>query len=142
MGMIRRLADGLTSALTGMGRTSDPRTANRYVYAPKTREDINAAYRGSGIMRKIVNAPADDMIREWREWKADVRRRGSAGEPASTAQHKQRTSSAHLFMLSHTRLRDAYFVERERREAVGRCRSGGGSRFCWRPCGSRRLAAF
>lgn len=72
MGMIRRLADGLTSALTGMGRTSDPRTANRYVYAPKTREDINAAYRGSGIMRKIVNAPADDMIREWREWKADA----------------------------------------------------------------------
>lgn len=72
MGILLRFKDGLTNALTGMGRTSDPRAANRYTYMPKTQQEIYAAYRGSGLMRKIVNIPAKDMVREGLEWKADA----------------------------------------------------------------------
>jgi uncharacterized protein len=72
MGILLRFADGLTNALTGMGRTSDPRSGNRYSYIPKTQQELYAAYRGSGLMRKIVNVPAQDMVREGWEWKAEA----------------------------------------------------------------------
>jgi uncharacterized protein len=72
MGILLRFADGLTNALTGMGRTSDPRSGNRYSYIPKNQQELYAAYRGSGLMRKIVNVPAQDMVREGWEWKAEA----------------------------------------------------------------------
>lgn len=68
MGRVLPFIDRLTNALTGTGSKRDPRAHN--VYAPRilTQHDIAAAYSGSGLMRKICNIPAMDMVREWRTW--------------------------------------------------------------------------
>tara|TARA_Y100001951_G_scaffold102557_2_gene109423 strand:- start:4429 stop:5973 length:1545 start_codon:yes stop_codon:yes gene_type:complete len=66
-----RGADSLTNALSGMGTTNDPRRLNRYCPTVMTQESVAAAYRGSGLMRKIINIPAADMVREWREWSGE-----------------------------------------------------------------------
>lgn len=68
--MLRRFADGLISAL-GMGTNADPRTRTGYAFTPLDRAEIEAAYRGSGLIRKIIKIPADDMVREWRNWQAE-----------------------------------------------------------------------
>lgn len=71
MATIRRLWDGLSNALTGLGTTSDPRYRNAYTFCPLSQQQIEAAYRGSGLMRKVVDIPAFDMVREWRDWQAE-----------------------------------------------------------------------
>lgn len=72
MGVARNLWDGLTNAFTGLGTRSDPRTANAYAFCPLTHQQIEAAYRGSGLMRKVIDIPALDVVREWRDWQADA----------------------------------------------------------------------
>ena len=32
---------------------------------------IEASYLGSGMMRKCINIPAEDAVRDWREWQSD-----------------------------------------------------------------------
>ncbi|WP_268237676.1 phage portal protein [Stakelama pacifica] len=49
----------------------DPRTANAYAARTLSQYDIASAYRGSGLMRKIITIPPLDMVREWRDWQAD-----------------------------------------------------------------------
>jgi phage-related protein (TIGR01555 family) len=73
MGVVRNFFDGLSNALTGAGTRGDPRQANRYSFIPLTQVDIENAYRGSGLMRKIIDIPAEDTVREWREWKGDAK---------------------------------------------------------------------
>lgn len=73
MGNVLRLFDGLKNAITGAGTRRDARTASTYApVLPLTQPDIDAAYRGSGLMRKIIQIPALDMVREWRDWKIDA----------------------------------------------------------------------
>lgn len=72
MGFLRNIADGLTNALTGLGTSSDPRRANAYAFCPLTQHQIESAYRGSGLMRKVIDIPAFDMVREWRDWQAEA----------------------------------------------------------------------
>ncbi len=69
--VFRRFADGLTNVLTGLGTTSDPRYASHYRFTALEQAQIEAAYRGSGLMRKVVDIPAFDMVREGRDWQAD-----------------------------------------------------------------------
>lgn len=66
-----RLFDGLRNAITGSGTARDPRMANNYAWRALTQPEIIAAYRGSGLMRKIIGIPPLDMVREWRDWKAE-----------------------------------------------------------------------
>lgn len=73
MGAVIRLYDNLRNALTGTGTGRDVRTAGAYAVTPfLTREQVDAAYRGSGLLRKIINIPALDMVREWRDWKLEA----------------------------------------------------------------------
>lgn len=70
MGAVLQFVDGLKNAITGTGTSRDPRTRNTYTPTiPLAQEQIAAAFGGSGLMRKIVNIPALDMVREWRDWK-------------------------------------------------------------------------
>lgn len=70
MGSVMNMFDGLVNALTGAGTRRDPRTRDTYVaMPPMDRAALDAAYRGSGLMRKIITIPALDMVREWRSWK-------------------------------------------------------------------------
>lgn len=73
MGVVAYLSDSLRNALTGTGTSRDARTASTYAAMPPlTQYEIDAAYRGSGLMRKIIQIPAMDMVREWREWRAEA----------------------------------------------------------------------
>lgn len=60
--------DTLTNALTGSGTRFDPRSANAYTARILTQHEVASAYSGSGLMRKIIRIPAEDMVREWRTW--------------------------------------------------------------------------
>lgn len=65
-------ADGLSNALSGLGTALDVRIASYYSFTPLGQAEIEAAYRGSGLMRKVIEIPAFDMVREWRDWQADA----------------------------------------------------------------------
>jgi phage-related protein (TIGR01555 family) len=69
-GILRNMADGLRNVLTGLGGAGE-RGGNRYVFCPISQDQIEAAYRGSGLLRKVIDIPAFDMTREWREWQGD-----------------------------------------------------------------------
>lgn len=64
--------DSLTNALTGQGTGADPRMANAYARRELTEFEIAAAYDGSGMMAKVIDIPALDMVREWRNWQAEA----------------------------------------------------------------------
>jgi phage-related protein (TIGR01555 family) len=68
MGVLLNIADKLSNALSGTGTARDIRSANRYRAVALTQDQIAAAYSGSGLIRKIVQIPAFDMIREWRDF--------------------------------------------------------------------------
>ena len=73
MGQVIQLWDSLRNALTGMGTTRDARIASSFFAQPYLNaQEIDAAYRGSGLMRKIIQIPALDMAREWRDWKLEA----------------------------------------------------------------------
>lgn len=70
-GLLRLVKDGLLNAVSGVGTTADPRMASRYGFCPLSQDQIQNAYRGSGMMRKCIDIPALDMVRSWRDWQAD-----------------------------------------------------------------------
>jgi phage-related protein (TIGR01555 family) len=73
MGTVIQMLDHLRNALTGQGGNRDPRMQAAYVAVPHlTQAQIDAAYRSSGLLRKIVQIPALDMVREWRDWRLDA----------------------------------------------------------------------
>lgn len=71
MGAVRNLADGLVNVLTGRGTSVDRSQHGFWYHAPMTAQQIEAAYRSSWLISKIVDLPPMDMVREWREWEAD-----------------------------------------------------------------------
>jgi phage-related protein (TIGR01555 family) len=67
----RMTADGITNVVTGLGTLRDPRVHNAYYSRCFTDREIYQAYAGSWLMTKIVNKPATEMVRAWRDWQAD-----------------------------------------------------------------------
>lgn len=65
--------DSLTNAVSGFGTHADPRSYNRYLPRALSQFEIGAAYDGSGMMAKVIDIPALDMVREWRNWQADAK---------------------------------------------------------------------
>ncbi|WP_324695495.1 DUF1073 domain-containing protein [Novosphingobium sp. RL4] len=65
--------DSLTNAVSGFGTHADPRSYNRYLPRNLDQFHIAAAYDGSGMMAKVIDIPALDMVREWRNWQADAK---------------------------------------------------------------------
>lgn len=63
--------DGLISLVSGMGTTTDPRSWQRYHSRWMSDHDIDQAYRASWVMRRIIDKPATEMVREWRDWQGD-----------------------------------------------------------------------
>jgi phage-related protein (TIGR01555 family) len=66
-----QLNDGLISLISGMGTTTDPRSFQHYRANYMGDMQIDAAYRGSCVMRRAIDKPATEMTREWRDWQAD-----------------------------------------------------------------------
>lgn len=65
-----RIADSLTSFVAGLGTSRDKAATVAYTFAPMTRDQLLAMYRGAWLPRKIVEIPADDACRKWRDWQA------------------------------------------------------------------------
>lgn len=72
MGAVVQMWDSLRNAITGAGTSRDPRAAYRHFATALSQIEIEQAYRGSGLMRKIIQIPAMDMVREWRDWKLEA----------------------------------------------------------------------
>lgn len=64
------LNDSLTSLVSRMGTDRDKAATVFYTNPVMTDEQALAAYRGSWLPRKIVDIPALDSCRKWRDWQA------------------------------------------------------------------------
>lgn len=65
------VGDTLVNLVTGMGTGKDKQTATQFIFNAMDRQQVEAAYRGDWISRKIIDIPATDATREWRTWQAD-----------------------------------------------------------------------
>ncbi|KQT52205.1 MULTISPECIES: anti-CBASS protein Acb1 family protein [unclassified Aureimonas] len=63
--------DSLTNLITGMGGSKEKGASTVYAFVPMQAGELDAAYRGSWLPRKVVDIPAMDMCRAWRAWQAD-----------------------------------------------------------------------
>lgn len=84
LAMTRRpVGDGLENVVAGLGTDRDKRSYS--VWAdPRvlTRQELENMYRGSWLAKKIVNAVADDMTREWLHCMFDGEELGTTIEQA------------------------------------------------------------
>lgn len=65
------LSDGLTNVISGVGTSQDKNVSNVYSMGVIDQGQVEAAYRTSWLMRKVIDLPPFDMVREWRDWQAD-----------------------------------------------------------------------
>jgi len=72
MGAVTYLRDRLTNVMSGKGTSADRSSWNRYAFIPEDPAHCEAAYRSSWLVRKIVDVPALDMTRAWRDWQTDA----------------------------------------------------------------------
>lgn len=65
-------ADGLVNVVSGLGTAKAKRSHNEFTYALLNNwQQLDAAYQSNWLARQIVDAPAEDMTREWRTIKCD-----------------------------------------------------------------------
>lgn len=70
MGTVSRLYDGLTSLVANLGTSRDKAATTFYVANILDDAQALAMYEGSALARNIVDIPAIDSCREWRDWQA------------------------------------------------------------------------
>jgi uncharacterized protein len=64
--------DGLRSFVSGMGTDRDKAATVEYIQPERGNDQqLQAAYEGAWLPRRIVDQPAEDATRKWREWQAD-----------------------------------------------------------------------
>lgn len=63
--------DGLVNLVSGMGTERDK--AGQANYSVTNMDDLQlvSAYKASSLARRVIDMPAEDACREWREWQAD-----------------------------------------------------------------------
>lgn len=66
-----RFVDKLVNLLTGLGTAKDKNTGTQYGIPVIPVDQLANAYRGDWLPRKVVDIPAQDATREWRNWVAD-----------------------------------------------------------------------
>ena len=67
----RFLGDGLTNLVSRMGTDRDKAASSVYAMPMLSEVEAINAYRGSWLPRKIVDIPAMDSCRKWRNWQAE-----------------------------------------------------------------------
>jgi len=63
--------DGLKNIVANLGTDRDKASHSTYVDPAIDDAQLAMMYRGSAIARKIVDMPAQDSFREWRDWQAE-----------------------------------------------------------------------
>lgn len=69
--ILQLVRDGLANVMSGAGTASDKRSYARYFLNRLDPVQIDAMYRSSWLMRKVVDLPPYDMTRAGRDWKVD-----------------------------------------------------------------------
>ncbi|MGI4802891.1 MAG: DUF1073 domain-containing protein [Janthinobacterium lividum] len=67
------LADRLINIMSGLGTEKDKLSHGHFAYNFLSRFDLDQAYDGDWLAATIINAPVDDMTREWRTWNGGPR---------------------------------------------------------------------
>ena len=67
-----RLLDGLMNLVSGMGTARDKGGQAEYYQPTYDPLQLITAYRASSLIRRVVDMPAEDACREWREWQAEA----------------------------------------------------------------------
>lgn len=62
--------DGLRNIVANLGTSRDKASGSTYDDHTVNDDQLIAMYRTSAIAKKIVDLPAEDSLREWREWQA------------------------------------------------------------------------
>lgn len=70
--LARIVGDSLTNLVSRMGTGRDKAAHSTYAAAVLTDDQIVNAYRGAWLPRKIVDIPALDSCRKWRNWQAEA----------------------------------------------------------------------
>ena len=73
MGIIKNMADGLVNIVANLGTSRDKAAHNHYVVTPWTPQQLEAIYRASWLARAIIDYPAEDATRKWRQWRAEAK---------------------------------------------------------------------
>jgi uncharacterized protein len=68
----RFVGDSLTNLVSRLGTDRDKASASYYAFTPLTDEQILVAYKTAWLPRKIVDIPAFDSVRAWRDWQAEA----------------------------------------------------------------------
>lgn len=63
--------DRLANLVTGLGTVKDKTYGAAYTLTPLDATQLAFAYRGDWLARKIVDVPAFDAVRAWRDWQAE-----------------------------------------------------------------------
>lgn len=66
-----RIFDRLVNLVSGLGTAKDKGVANAFYFSEMSQAQLDAAYRGDWIARKIIDVPPFDETREWRDWQAE-----------------------------------------------------------------------
>ena len=69
--VINMICDGLENLVSRMGTGRDKAAHSAYVGAFLSDQEVINAYRGAWLPRKIVDIPAMDSCRKWRNWQAE-----------------------------------------------------------------------
>ena len=65
------ITDGLVNVMARLGVVGKDKAAgSTYEFNEITDEQLTVMYRSSAIAKKIIDLPAEDSMREWREWNA------------------------------------------------------------------------
>jgi phage-related protein (TIGR01555 family) len=67
----RGIGDSLTNLVANLGTARDKSASSAYVLNLLTDAEITATYRAAWLSRKIVDIPAFDSVRAWRDWQAE-----------------------------------------------------------------------
>jgi uncharacterized protein len=70
----RQIYDTLQNLVSGLGTQKDPRTSSHFVFRELNRHQVENAYRSDWLARRLVDLPAEDATREWRQWHADPKK--------------------------------------------------------------------
>jgi phage-related protein (TIGR01555 family) len=65
------MVDRLVNLVSGLGGAKDKASATMFALALMGKDQLDAAYRGDWIARKVVDIPAFDETRAWRNWQAE-----------------------------------------------------------------------
>ena len=66
-----QINDGLVNLVSGMGTSRDKAGQASYTVARLDDLQLVNAYKASSLARRVIDMPAEDACREWREWQAD-----------------------------------------------------------------------